>query len=287
MKDIWTISRLISWASEDLKKYSSTSPRLDADLMLGRVLNLDRIKLLMDFNRPLTKCELENYRKFHQRRRTGEPIAYILGEREFYGRKFSVDNRVLVPRPETEILVEITLKRAETFSNLTNILDLCTGSGCVGITLACEQNGCSVTAVDLSKDALDLAFENAVRLNAEKVKFIHSDLFENISKWMRFDIIVSNPPYIADADITSLPVDVKNFEPHLALAGGSFGTDILLRMIDQSPQWLNMDGILAVEIGCEQGSIVEQLFKTKGFEQVEVTQDYAGLDRVVSGVWKG
>ena len=175
--EAWTIRRVLTWAADDLKKRGATSPRLDAELLLGRVLRLDRVGLIIDSERPLTRPELVRYRELHQRRRAGEPVAYLLGVREFYARPFVVDRRVLIPRPETEHLVEVALERTRHLCLSARALDLCTGSGCVAVTLGRERPTTRVLGADISPEALAVAAENAIRLGAYNVGLLCSDLF--------------------------------------------------------------------------------------------------------------
>ena len=283
----WTIRRVLTWAVDDLKKRSSTSPRLDAELLLARVLGTDRIGLVVDAERPLRKEELTRYRELHQRRRAGEPVAYLLGFREFYGRPFRVDRRVLIPRPDTEILVEVALARTRHLYLSARMLDLCTGSGCVALSLARERPTSHVIAADLSPDAIAVAAENAFRLGAYNVGFVVSDAFAALRPGRdRFDVITANPPYIAEGEIPTLTVDIRGYEPALALDGGSDGLAVVRRIVAEAPAFLDAGGVLAVEIGSDQGPAVRELFATAGFSDIEVRRDYGGLDRVVSG-WAG
>ncbi len=282
--DAWTIRKVLAWASDDLKKRGVSSPRLDAELLLGRVLRMDRVGLLIDADRPLAKEELGRYREMHQRRRAGEPVAYLLGVREFYGRPFLVDRRVLIPRPDTEHLVEVALARTRHLSLSARVLDLCTGSGCVAISLGRERPTTSVIGADVSPDALAVAAENVLRLGAYNVGLICSDLFATLRPGRdRFDLITANPPYIAEGEIPSLAVDIRGYEPHLALGGGPDGLDLLRRIVAEAPPFLAEGGALAVEIGSDQGEAVQGIFAAQGYLDVSVQRDYGGLDRVVSG----
>lgn len=285
MSEVWTIRRVLDWSVDDLRQRGSDSPRLDAELMLGQVLGMNRIALIVDANRPLSKEELAEYKELHRRRRAGEPIAYLRGVREFYGRDFRVDRRVLVPRPDTETLVEVGLRRTSKRSLYARVLDLCTGSGCVAITLGCERPTTRVLATDLSTDALVVARDNATRLGAVNVGFCASDLFDSIPKHLRFELITANPPYIEEAEIPTLQRDIVNFEPHLALSGGADGLDLVRRIITDAPHFLVGGGVLAMEIGAGQAPRVRELFVEAGFTEVEAQRDYGGHERVVSGVW--
>lgn len=282
----WTIRRVLAWAADDLKKRGNTTPRLDAELLLGKVLNSPRIKLVLDADKPLAKDELAAYRELHQRRRRGEPVAYLLGVREFYGRSFRVDGRVLVPRPDTEILVEVALRRSAARSLSMRVLDLCTGSGCVAITIARERPTATVIGADISKDALVVARENQVRLAAFNVAFLEGDLFALPPHRgpKRFDLITANPPYIPAGDAPELAVDIRDFEPACALFGGADGLDLVRRIVREAPDHLDEGGVLAMEIGAGQAAAVEALFVERGFTSVERSKDYGGHERVVSGV---
>ncbi len=282
--DVWTIRRVLQWATDDLKKRSSTSPRLDAELLLGKVLGINRVGLLVDAERPLQKPELALYRELHQRRRAGEPVAYLLGVREFYGRPFRVDRRVLIPRPDTEALVEVALERTRGISLSARVLDLCTGSGCVAATLARERPTTRVVGADVSEGALAVAAENALRLGAVNCGFVRSDLFAAFAPGRaRFDLVTANPPYIAEGERAGLSVDIREFEPAVALFGGADGLDVLRRIVAEAAGFLEADGILAVEIGADQGEATRALFADAGFTAIETRRDYGGHERVVSG----
>ena len=281
---MWTIRRVVTWATEDLRGRGASSPRLEVELLLGLVLGLDRVQLIVDADRPLRRDELARYRALHQRRRAGEPVAYLRGVREFYGRNFRVDARVLVPWPETEILVEVALRRTRALSLSARVLDLCTGSGCVAITLARERPTIRIMGADISEHALVVARENASRLGAtHQIVLLHSDLYAALAPGAKFDLITANPPYIPDPEIPSLPVDVRAFEPRLALAGGDDGLAIVRRIVAQAPSFLAPGGVLALEIGAEQAPQASVLLEQAGLTAIERERDYAGHERVVSG----
>jgi release factor glutamine methyltransferase len=282
--ETWTIRRVVAWATDDLKKRGVTSPRLDVELLLGKVLGMDRVALLIDADRPLAKAELAAYRALHTRRRAGEPVAYLLGVREFYGRPFRVDARVLIPRPDTEILVETALARTRGISLSARVLDLCTGSGCVAISLARERPTTRVLGVDLSDGALVVARENALRLGAVNAGFLHSDLFAALPRGLVFDLITANPPYIPDPEISSLQPDIRDFEPRLALSGGADGCACTRRIVADAPRRLAPGGVLALEVGAGQADEVAALLEKAGFEAIAKNVDYGGHERVVSGV---
>jgi release factor glutamine methyltransferase len=224
---VWSVRRVLSWATEDLKRRGNDTARLDAELLLSRVLGLDRIGLIMHSERPLQAVELDRFRELFKRRRAGEPVAYLLGEREFYGHLLRVDARALIPRPDTERLVEVALERTRARSMLGAALDLCTGSGCVAIALARARPTWSVTASDVSPAALALARHNTRRTGAiRNLELLEGSLFAPVAG-RRFDLVTANPPYIPSGEIAALPVDVRGFEPLLALDGGADGQDLV------------------------------------------------------------
>jgi release factor glutamine methyltransferase len=282
-QDDWTIARVLRFATEDFQKRSHASPRLDAELLLGDVLGVDRVQLLVQSSRLLTTSELGRFREVIRRRRAGEPVAYILGRREFYGRTFLVDPRALVPRPETELLVEVALRRTSHRHLSGRALDLCTGSGCVAISFALDRRTWQVTATDISEDALELARRNAEALGAVwGMDFRAGDLFGAVPSTSRFELILSNPPYIPTAEIPGLMADVRDFEPTLALDGGPDGLSFYTRLAEEAPLHLVKGGVLAVEVGAGQATDVAALFARAGMVEPEIEKDYAGHGRVVS-----
>lgn len=282
--DAWTIKRVLSWATEDLRGRQSDTPRLDAELLLAHVLKTTRLSILTDPDRPLAKAELADYRALHKRRRSAEPVAYLLGAREFYGRSFQVDKRVLVPRPDTETLVDVAMERTAHRSLDARVLDLCTGSGCVAITLACERQTWSVLGIDLSADAVEVATLNAARLGAApRAWFQTSDLYAGVAADSRFELITANPPYIAETEAAELPRTIRAFEPAMALFGGQDGLSLIRPIIDQAPSFLSEEGVLAMEVGAGQAPIVAELFAARGFTDIDLRKDYGGIERVVSG----
>lgn len=282
--DPWTIETVLRWAADDFRARGIDTARLDAELLLGRALSTTRIQLIVDAKRPLARDELARFRELVKRRRTFEPIAYILGEREFYGRTFRVDRRVLVPRPDTETLVEVGLARTRHVSMSMRALDLCTGSGCVAVTLARERPTSTVLASDVSEGALAVARGNALQLGAYNVGFCLGDLFDAVRAECRFDLVTANAPYVPAGDIAGLAPDVREHEPRLALEGGEDGLRETRRVVADAPRHLAPGGVLAVEVGAGQAPSVAELFDRAGFERVERRRDYGGIERVVSGV---
>jgi release factor glutamine methyltransferase len=284
----WTIESLIRWATDDFRGRGIDAPRLDAEVLLAFALDTTRMQLIIDAKRPLGEAELTCFRDLVKRRRKKEPVAYVRGVREFYGRNFKVDRRVLVPRPDTETLVEVALKRTTHLSMSMRALDLCTGSGCVAITLGRERATSRIYATDISADALDVARKNALRLGAYNVAFVEGDLFAPVNAFagrVRFDVITANPPYIPHAEIDTLMPDVRDFEPHLALDGGADGLDLIRRIVTDAPRFLAANGVLAMEVGAGEAGPVQELFEARGFTSVSATRDYGRIERVVDGRW--
>ena len=243
------------------------SPRLEAELLLAHVLGTDRVGLYVVADRPLDEAELDAYRSLLRRRAGGEPVAYLTGGREFYGLEFKVTPDVLVPRPETELIVDRVRELAP-----ATLLDLGTGSGCIAVSCAVRLPEASVTATDLCAAALEVARGNAER-HAADIRFLKGDLFDPLEPGSRFDLIASNPPYVAEG--CAMPPG----EPRLALHGGREGLDLIRRVIDGAPAWLAEGGTLLVEIGEEQELAVKSA--ARRFESVVVHRDLAGLARLL------
>jgi release factor glutamine methyltransferase len=280
----WTIEAVLRWAADDFRGRGIETARLDAEILLALALSSTRIQLIVDAKRQLAADELARFRGLVKRRRALEPVAYILGEREFYGRKFRVDRRVLIPRPDTETLVAVGLERTRAVSMSMRALDLCTGSGCVAVTLARDRPTSFIVASDASDDALAVARENALRLGAYNVAFRAGDLFDAVDPSSRFDLVTANPPYIPADEIGSLQVDVGRYEPRAALDGGGDGLALVRRIVADAPAHLADAGVLALELGFGQAPAVAELFSRAGFVDVQVRRDYARVERVVSGV---
>ncbi len=285
---VWTIQSLLKWATDDFRARGIESPRLDAEVLLAFALRSDRMQLVLDATRPLMPDELARFRDLVKRRRAREPVAYLRGEREFYGRVFRVDGRVLVPRPDTETLIDVALARTESVSMCMRGLDLCTGSGCVAITLARQRPTTHLHATDLSAAALAVAQDNALRLGAYNVSFGLGDLFAGLeSRRGTFDLVVANPPYIPTAEVATLPPDIKDFEPRMALDGGPDGLALVRRIVGEAPAFLAPGGVLALEIGAGEAPDVARLLTERGFRDVTSTRDLGRIERVVDGRWPG
>jgi len=278
-------------AADYLKTSGSTSPRLDAELLLGHVLGLDRVALYVNFDRPLVPEEVDAFRELLRRRARGTPIAYILGRKPFLDTTLVVGPGVLIPRPETELLVEAAVGwLRERPGDRLLAADVGTGSGAVAVGIALSEPRTHVIAVDISADAVRTARINVERhrLN-ERVEVMEGDLLAPVAKSPRasqyvggLDAVVSNPPYIASGEWGALPKDVRDFEPRLALDGGPDGLAVYRRLIPMAAQALRPGGLLALEIGAGQGPALTALLARDGrWRDVRVQQDYAGHDRIV------
>lgn len=260
---------------------------LDARVLLEYVCHTNRNDLLVHGERPVEEAQMQQYLACIERRMQRIPLQHITGEQVFMGLEFAVNEHVLIPRQDTEILVEEVLKELH---DGMRILDMCTGSGCILSSLMHYSNGCQGVGADISEAALEVARENAERLlgaekTADTVTFIHSDLFENISG--RFDVIVSNPPYIRSAVIPTLQPEVKDYEPMQALDGTASGLYFYERIVSESRIYLVRGGRLYFEIGHDQAEEVSELMRNAGYREIAVVKDYAGLDRVVYGTYIG
>jgi release factor glutamine methyltransferase len=279
----WTIARILAWIAKDLAGRGIESSRLDAELLLANALGLKRLDLYLRFDQPLADAELARVRGLVERRRKFEPIAYILGVREFYGRSFAVDRRVLIPRPETEGVIEAALAllppRAEGVRH--RVLDVGTGSGIIAVTLASERPDLDVDAVELSPAAAEVARANIDRNHvSDRVTLFEGSLFRPVAD-RRYAIIASNPPYIDTAEVDTLMPDVSQYEPRLALDGGPDGVTVLRPLIAGARAMLTEGGSLIVEIGYGQGDRVRELAREAGFAHVEVQPDLARIERVL------
>jgi len=277
----WTVRRVLGWTSQHFAKLGVDSPRLTAELLLAHVLQTSRVRLYTDLDRPLETAELAAYRALIARRATGEPTQYLTGTREFYGRPFAVDPRVLIPRPETELLVEAVLQALPGRDG--RILDLCTGTGCVGITLALERPAAAVVATDSSPAAAEVARANAASLGAaERVDVRVGDLFAPVEQEPPFDAVVANPPYVPSGEIPTLSAEVRR-EPASALDGGEDGLDVVRRIVAGASRWLVPGGLLALEIGDRQGPAVRSLLEGAGYGSVRIERDLGRQDRLALG----
>ncbi len=286
-KPVWTIMKILNWTKQYFADKGVENPRLDAEVLLCAVLACERITLYVDFDRPLTEEELAQFKKYVVRRAAHEPLAYILGEKAFMRNTFKVTPDTLVPRPETELLVESIIQAAEGVGGEVKILDIGTGSGAIIVSLLDYLPQAKGVGVDISVVALTVAKENAVTIGvAERAGFLRSDVYSALPLDKKFDIIVSNPPYIPVADIVGLAKDVQR-EPIGALAGGEDGLDFYRRITQEAPLHLAEDGMLAFEVGIYQSEAVVELCRKAGFTVTAVRKDYAGIERMVFAAKEG
>ncbi|HYD40089.1 MAG TPA: peptide chain release factor N(5)-glutamine methyltransferase [Anaeromyxobacter sp.] len=279
MAEAWTTLRLLNWTQGYFTQKGIDAPRLTAELLLAHALRCDRVRLYLDFDKPLGEAELTAFRELVRRRAEREPTAYLLGARDFYGRSFLVDARVLVPRPETELVLEAALGALPRDAAGLRALDLCTGSGALAISLALERPGAQVVATELSPEALAVARENAARLGAA-VTLLEGDLYAPLAPEEKFDVIVSNPPYVPRGELDTLPPEVRR-EPRLALDGGDDGLAISRRIVAGAPARLRPGGALVLEMHEAHVHDLPAICLQSGFERAEPHRDLAGLPRFV------
>jgi release factor glutamine methyltransferase len=274
------VRELIDEGATRLKRVAE-NPRHEAEILLGAALGRSRAWLLAHPEQQVLDCDAtDRFEAGITRRATGEPIAYILGEKEFWSLPLVVEPAVLVPRPETELVVERALAHLAADAR-GDVLDLAAGSGAIALAIARERSGCRVVGTDVSPDAVALATRNASRLGLERVEFHAGSWFEPV-RGRAFDLIASNPPYIADDDPRVEP-SVRRFEPHAALFSGPTGLEALREIVAGAPPHLKPGGWLVVEHGDTQGEAVRALFATHGFDTVETHRDLAGHDRCTDG----
>ncbi len=282
----WTVLKLTNRAATILSEKGSETPRLDAELLMCHLLKWEnRVKIYTEHNRPISPKEVENYRQLIIRRAKGEPVAYITGKKEFFGFSFKVTKNVLIPRPETELLVEktVSLIKKSNRQHPLKIADVGTGSGCIIITIGkLSQRPAKLFATDISEKALTIARENAKIHNID-ISFIKTDLLTDLEE--NFSLIVSNPPYIPFKD-ERVDLNVTKYEPKTALYGGKKGTEIIEKLIKQSFKRLVEDGYLLIEIGDGQAQQVKETFNSTGFKNIETIKDLSRKERIVIGVKK-
>jgi len=276
------------WGREELEKAGVGEYELDARLLLEHICHTNRNTLLVHGDREVTLEEEKEYREAIALRSSRIPLQHITGMQEFMGLEFKVNRHVLCPRQDTECLVEEVMRYLH---DGNRILDMCTGSGCILLSLLHYSNHCSGIGADISREALEVALENASTIaamerpnpwNEKTVELIHSDLFSNVPE-EKFDIIVSNPPYIASSVIPTLMEEVREHEPISALDGMEDGLFFYRKIVSESRKFLAKEGMLFFEIGHDQGQAVSDMMRNAGFKDVTVVQDFAGLDRVVYG----
>ncbi len=279
---IWTVLELLQWTADDFNGRCIETARLDAELLLAHALGCERIDLYLRFDEQVTDDILSSFRDLVKRRRACEPVAYITGIRYFHDISLAVSPAALIPRPETELLVDLAMDRLEHVkSKPARVLDVGTGCGTIALAVAHKAGQARILATDVSPEALDLARDNAGRLGlSERVGWIESDLFEAVPKQPGFDIIISNLPYIPSADVERLMPDVLNYEPRLALDGGENGMELVGRLLEQSPEYLRPNGWVILEIGIGQADVLARR-KIPGLKYQVTAKDLSGIKRII------
>ena len=281
--DTWTVGKVLTWTTKRFNAAGLESARLDAEILLASALGCDRVKIYTDYHKPLDPRERSAYRDLVRQRLKGVPTAYLVGHREFWSIDLLVDRGVLIPRPDTETLVEVALELLKDME-APWIADIGTGSGCIALALAKERQDAHLVATDLSPEALSVAQKNTHHLNLD-VELLEGSLVEPLvaAGHRTFHLVVSNPPYIAEKDGATAHPDVLEHEPKNALLAGDDGLDVLRPLVSDALQVIRPGGWLAVEMALDQAAAVEALFRDNGYQGVQVRSDLAGRDRVVYG----
>ncbi|MBE5927828.1 MAG: peptide chain release factor N(5)-glutamine methyltransferase [Lachnospiraceae bacterium] len=274
-----TIKEMLDMGADTLHKACVNEYKLDAWYLLSYYLGINKSEYYMRMNESVDDLKVAEYMSYISRRAEHEPLQYITGEQEFYGLLFKVNENVLIPRQDTEVLVEYVIG----ISQGRTVLDMCTGSGCIAVSIAKCGNAAAVSASDISEDALKVAEYNA-KNNQADIEFIHSDIWENITG--SYDILVSNPPYITDEEMEELDAEVYAHEPHLALRGGCDGLVCYRKILNGIDGHINDNGVICFEIGCSQAKDIIGLMEENNLSDIHVIKDLAGLDRVVWGRYK-
>jgi len=287
MQNTWTINQLISWGTNYLAKHQISSPRLSAELILAKNLTCTREDLYLRSEQLLTIKLLNYYKNFLLRRRGGEPLAYILGQHEFWGLMLTVTSEVLIPRPETEHLVEESLRILDTIQ-APQILDLCTGNGAIALAIAHELKKKSIqskiVASDLSPAAIKIAYLNSKRLSlTEKIYLVNGDLLAPVPAIKPFDLITANPPYVTEIEWSRLNPEIRNFEPRQALVSGPSGLEITTRIILNSEKYLRPLGWLLIELGTGQiTQVIKLTHMTQKYDCIHIIKDFANIERILA-----
>lgn len=306
----WTVGRLLTWTTDYLKQHGAASPRLDAEVLLAAARGCQRIELYTAFDQIADEATRAVFRDSVRRRAAGEPVAYLVGHREFFSLSFQVTRDVLIPRPETEHLVVECLDLLKQFPARGSVpsssqppdassasqppdaspprpqlrvADVGTGSGAIAVSIARHAPTCRVTAIDISAAALEIARNNAHQHQvAERIEFVQGDLLADLPPERQFDIIASNPPYVSQAEWDQLPVEIKDYEPRLALVGGPTGCETIARLIPQAAEHLGPGGWLLMEISpMTEAAVRQQLTQDGRFAAIQTVKDLAGLARVI------
>ena len=283
--------KILRWTTDFLQKKGVETARLDAEVLLADLLGLSRVDLYLNFDRPLIAEELVGYRERVKRRGAREPVAYIIGRKEFYSLDLKVNREVLIPRPETELLVDEALEAArERFpEGALALADVGTGSGAIAIALASQLDRARIWATDIWGPSLDVARENAERLGvSDRLVFLEGDLAEPLMPLnQRFHLVLANLPYVPETAFADMAPDVREFEPRRSLAGGNDGLDLIRRLVDAVPNLLFPNGALILEIWPDHGEALKKLGASLGYSRIRIRKDLAGRDRVAIMDWAG
>ena len=297
MAEIWTIKKLLDWMVSHFTEKKIDSPRLTAEMLLSFVLEMERIQLYMQFDQPVKKEQLDKLRSLVNRCLQNEPVQYLTSRSEFYSLSFKVGPDCLIPRPETELLVERAIEFLRGRTGIQYVCDLCTGCGCIAAAIAKNFADAKIIATDICDKALSVAAENIAKYNlAGRVELLQGNLFEPVVRQLDernspaaggFDLIVCNPPYVSGAEYEKLDAKVRNHEPKLALDGGADGLDIYRKLAADAGSHLKKDGALLLEIGLLQGPAVKKLLEdSDAFGPIKIEKDFNRNDRVVTAVRK-
>ena len=283
--DAWTIQRLLNWVTEYLTTKGIESPRFSAELLLSHVLGLKRIELYTQFNKSVAAEQLAGLRDLVKRAGQDEPVAYLTGKTEFYSLELAITRDCMIPRPETELLVQRAIEFLRTRDGLQFVCDLCTGSGCIAVAIAKNFSAARIIATDISDAALAVAEANVEKYQLkERITLLCGDLFEPLVRPLdvdKFDLIVCNPPYVSSAEYEELDKNVKDYEPRLALHAGEDGLDIYRRLVAKIDKFLKPNAALMLEIGYAQGPAVRELLEQTGaFAEIKIEKDLHNNDRI-------
>lgn len=280
--EVWTVKKVLDWTIGHLKQHGSESPRLDAEILLAHARGCPRIQLYTQYDAPLTPEERASMRDLVRRRAAHEPVAYLVGFREFFGLDFEVEPGVLIPRPDTESLVMTALEIANDLE-APRVLDVCTGTACIPIAIAANCPSAALTAIEIDEVARSIAQRNIEKHKlTDRITLLSGDLLSPLGSGLTFDVITSNPPYVTDAEMNTLQPDIRLHEPELALRGGVDGLNIVKRLVSEAASWLTEGGTLLLETGSQQGETVCQLIAaTEQFESAQIVKDLGGRSRVV------
>jgi len=285
--ETWTITKLLNWVTQYLAEKGIDSPRLSAELLLSHVLGLKRIELYTQYNEPVAEQQLSRLRELVKRAGQNEPIAYLVGKTEFYSMEINVTPDCMIPRPETELLVQRAVEFLRTRSGNQFVCDLCTGSGCIAVAIAKNYPNTRIIATDICDAALAAAAINVEKHRLQdKITLLSGDLFDPIIPQLdvgKFDLIVCNPPYVSSGEYEKLDKNVKDYEPRLALLAGDDGMDIYRRIIEKVDRFLKSDAALILEIGYAQGPAIQEMLEQTGiFTEIKIEKDLHNNDRIVS-----